>query len=337
MSILSFYILSPLINALVVTILGFIIYFKNRKEAANRMFAIFCADVAIWSYAYFAWFLLKDKNLVLLNHRIFLMGASIFIAILFFHAILTFTNKTKQYKKYLFAGYIIFSLFFISSIFTPFIVKDVQPMLFFELWPKAGILLAPFLAAWYFYILFTAYILIKEIKEISASKLEQDISYKKQLLYILVGSIIGFVASTPNYFLWYDIMIPPYTNCLVAIGVIVIAYGILKHHLFNIKVLISELLVFAMWIFVIARTALSANVQELWMNGALTLLLFIVGILLMRSIYKEAETDKKMLEYTKKDLEFEQRLRKTFGEIAEEQTKKIERIVSDKANKKSKN
>ena len=306
MSVILFYILNSLVNALVATILGFVIYFRNRKQLVNKIFALFCAVVAIWSYAYFAWFLLKDKNIVLFNHRIFLMGASIFIAILFFHSILALTDKIKQYKKFLVWGYIIFSFFLIIDWFTPFIVKDVQKEMFFEFWPKAGILLTPYLIVWYFYFLLSGYIMVKEIKR------------------------IGLAGSTPNYFLWYDIMIPPVSNFLVTIGMIVVAYGIVKHHMFNIKLLMSELLVFTIWIFVIARTALSNNTQDLLINGTLMLLVFIAGILLMRSASKEVEVERKLLKETQKDLDLEQRLRKTFAEIAEEQTKKIEKIVSDK-------
>jgi Ca2+/Na+ antiporter len=116
-------------------------------------------------------------------------------------------------------------------------------------------------------------------------------------------------------------MIPPVTNFLGAVGMIIIAYGITKHHLFNIKLLISELLVFSIWIFVIARTALSNNYQEFWINGILALLVFVAGILLMRSVSREIEMDKKLLEESHKNLDFEQRLRKTYAEIAEKEIK----------------
>ena len=53
----------------------------------------------------------------------------------------------------------------------------------------------------------------------------------------------------------------------------------------------------------------------------------------LKTTYKEIELNKKLLEKTKKDLDIEQRLRKIFAEIAEEQTKKIERIVFDKNKK----
>lgn len=329
-----FYILNPLVNALVATILGFIVYFRNKKQLVNKIFALFCGVVAIWSYAYFAWLLLKDRNLILLNHRIFLMGASIFIAILFFHSILAFTNKIKEYKKFLIWGYVIFSFFLLADWFTPFIVRGVEQELFFEFWPKAGILLTPFLIVWYFYLLVSVYVIAKEIKKTALPNGQTDISYRNQLKYILAGAIIGFVGSAPNYFLWYSIPIPPVTNFLVAVGMIVVAYGIVKHHLFNIKLLISELLVFTIWIFVIARTALSNSYQDLWMNGVLAFLVFIAGILLMRSVSKEVEADKKALKETQKDLDIEQRLRKAFAKIVGEQTKKIEKIISKKTNKK---
>ena len=286
MSVILFYILNSLVNALVATILGFVIYFRNRKQLVNKIFALFCAVVAIWSYAYFAWFLLKDKNIVLFNHRIFLMGASIFIAILFFHSILALTDKIKQYKKFLVWGYIIFSFFLIIDWFTPFIVKDVQKEMFFEFWPKAGILLTPYLIVWYFYFLLSGYIMVKEIKRMSSSNLQTDISYRAQLKYIFVGAIIGLAGSTPNYFLWYDIMIPPVSNFLVAIGMIVVAYGIVKHHMFNIKLLMSELLVFTIWIFVIARTALSNNTQDLLIKHCLPTNFLLEGLFLLCHSHK---------------------------------------------------
>ncbi|MDP3882943.1 MAG: histidine kinase N-terminal 7TM domain-containing protein [Candidatus Staskawiczbacteria bacterium] len=327
MDLLLFYILSPLVNALVATILGFVVYFRNRKELLNKVFSLFCGAAAIWAYSYFVWFLLKDKNLVLLNHRIFLMGASTFIAILFFHSVLAFTNKIRQYKNFLTAGYIIFSIFLLICWFTPFIVRDVEPELFFEFWPKAGILLPYFLAAWYFYFLLSGYIIFKEAKRVSSLSSKTDVSYRAQLKYILVGGIIGLVGSISNYFLWYGIPIPPIANFFVAVGMIIVAYGIVKHRLFNIKLLISELLVFSIWIIVVARTALSNGIQELVINGILAVLVFVVGVLLMRSVSKEVEIEKIELKETQRNLDIEQRLRKTFAEIAEEQTREIEKMI----------
>jgi len=91
-------------------------------------------------------------------------------------------------------------------------------------------------------------------------------------------------------------------------------------------------LVFTIWVFVIARTALSNSYQDFLINIILAVLVFIAGILLMRSVSKEIEAERNKLEQTKQSLDFEKRLRQTFVEIAEEQTKKIEQIVFSKKN-----
>lgn len=332
MSETLFYTVSALVNALVATVLAFVVYFRNRKQLVNKIFSLFFASVAIWSYSYFVWFLLKDKNLVLLNHRIFLMGAAIFIAILFFHSVLALTNKIKEYKKLLVAGYIIFSFFLVMDYFTPFIVKDMQGGLFSQFWPQPGVLFTPFLVAWYFYLIAVLYILIKEIKRISSFNSEVDKLYSIQLKYILIGAIVGFVGAVPNYLFWYSwyaIPIAQFTNFLVAIGMIIIAYGIVKYNLFNIKLLISEILVFSIWTLVIVRAVLSNNNQELLINSFLAFLVFMVGILLIRSLYKETELTKRLLDETQKNLDLEIGLRKEFIQKAGEVIKKMEEIVSD--------
>jgi len=329
MSAILFYILSSLVNALVATILGFIVYFRNRKELVNRVFALFCAVVAIWSYAYFVLFFVKNASIGVFYHRLFLTVPAIFIAILFFNFVLAFISKIKENKSKLIAGYIISFVFVFIDLFTPFFVKNLEQKLYLGLWPTAGPLYFPFLLIWWFYVIFAIYFLCREIYILPNDKNSEKM--KIQLKYILAGAVIGFGGGgIINYLLWYNIPIPPITNFLVAVGMIAIAYGIVKHHMFNIKLLMSELLVFTIWIFVIARTALSNNIQDLLINGTLILLVFVAGILLMRSASKEVEVERKLLKETQKDLDLEQRLRKTFAEIAEEQTKKIEKIVSDK-------
>lgn len=321
MTQILFYVLSSLLNALVATVLSFIIFFKGKKDFVNKIFALFCIDVAVWSYSYFVWFLLDNEKYILFNHRFFLMGASIFIAILFFHSVLAITNKITEYKKFLAFGYCIFFCFYIIDCFTPFLVKGLQKELFFEFWPKAGIALVPFLFFWYLYIFVALFVIIKEMKDKAILNLSKDFYYREQLRYVFLGAIIGFGGAISNYFLWYDIMIPPVTNFLVSIGMILIIFSVLRNHLLNIKILISEILVFTIWIFVIIRMAVSNNSQELFSNAILTLLVIIIGILLIKSVLREVEIDKKLLQETQKNLDFERRLKDVYAQIIESESK----------------
>ncbi|MFH1643572.1 MAG: histidine kinase N-terminal 7TM domain-containing protein [bacterium] len=146
---------------------------------------------------------------------------------------------------------------------------------------------------------------------------------------IIIVSILPFVLGWSPY---YDI--PAF---LSFVWVAFTTYAILKYNLFNIRVFASELLTFGVWILLFVRTIFSVNFQDLILNIILAISLTIIGVLFLRSVYKENELNKKLLEDAQKNLDFEQRLRKTFAEIAEEQTKKIEKIIFNKIDRNLKN
>lgn len=342
MDILLFYKISSLINALVATVLGFVIYFRNRKQLANKLFSLFFAFVAIWSYSiWFFWSGPRNSNLILADLRYFLMGSAIFIPILFFHAVIVFANNIKKYRKFLIIGYLIFFVFLLVDYFTPFLVKNVKEEIFFSFTPQPGTLFVPFLFAWYFYLTLSFYILVDEIKNVSSQNSGTNDYYKIQLKSILIGAVIGFLGSVPNYLMWYSsygLLIAPFVNFLVAIGMIIVALGIIRHQLFNVKLLASEVLVFAIWAITVVRTVLSNNNSELLINGILVLLVFVVGILLLRSVSKEKEPTQKLLEETQKTLDLEWSLRNEFIDKSRRLIKIMENAVdeSEERNKKLK-
>lgn len=73
-----------------------------------------------------------------------------------------------------------------------------------------------------------------------------------------------------------------------------IAYSITKHHLFNIKVIATELITFALWMFILIRTIIADNTQDMIIEGSLLLLTIIVGIILIRSVLKEVSQREKI-------------------------------------------
>jgi signal transduction histidine kinase len=87
-------------------------------------------------------------------------------------------------------------------------------------------------------------------------------------------------------------------NWLGQIGIIImitlIFYSILKFRLFNIKVITTELFVFALWIFLLVKFFLSDTTQDKIINAVLFLLVVLVGMLLIKSIIKEIKTREKI-------------------------------------------
>jgi len=69
--------------------------------------------------------------------------------------------------------------------------------------------------------------------------------FKNQVLYVSVGTAIGFVSGVTNYFPWYRIPIPPILNPFISLYVVMVAYAIIRYHLMDINVAITRTAVFA--------------------------------------------------------------------------------------------
>lgn len=111
-----------------------------------------------------------------------------------------------------------------------------------------------------------------------------------QLIYILVGT---FVATAIGVFT--NLLLPlfgVYTlNWAGQVGVVVmitaITYAMLRHHLFNIKVVLTELVMFVLWIILFTRIFLANNVTEQIYNALILAATVIGGVVLIRSVIQE--------------------------------------------------
>ena len=89
---------------------------------------------------------------------------------------------------------------------------------------------------------------------------QSDEIKRRQIEYVFWGTLIGFIGGSTNYFLWYDIPIPPIGNFLVILYPLALGYAVLKHHLFDLKVIATELLVFTIWM----TTLIDLLMVETW-------------------------------------------------------------------------
>ena len=180
-----------------------------------------------------------------------------------------------------------------------------------------------------FYILVISYSLYYLV----AKYLKNSGLQAQQAKYLIIAMLFGFVGGGMTFLYTFNILIPPYGVILFAFYPIVVAYAITKHCLFNVKIIATELFVFTTSILLAVRILLSVNplnVQEIILNLIIFISVVFVGFLVVKNTSKEVEAKKKLLEQTKQSLDFEKRLKQTFAEIAEEQTKKIEQIVSNR-------
>ncbi|MCK5044210.1 hypothetical protein KAR26_00585 [Candidatus Parcubacteria bacterium] len=280
-----FYAITGLINAATSLILGIFVYSKNRKNELNKKFGLFAFSVAIWSFGYFFWQIAKEPQEALFWSRV-LMAGTIFIPVFYFDFVLRLINNVKRNKNLLIFGYIASFIFFLLN-FTPLFVRDVTSKLSFPFWPEPGILFHFFLLMFFGYTAWSWYLMIGAYKKFTGMK-------RKQIKFVLIGTLVGFIGGSTNYFLWYNIPILPIGNGLVSIYVILVTYAILKHHLMNIRVIATELFTGLIILILLVQTIIAPSFDEFLIRGGVFLFVTIFGFFLIRGTLKEIETLEKL-------------------------------------------
>ena len=276
---MNLFAISALVNVATSTVLGFLILFADRRNRVNQLFALFTLAVATWGYAYFSWQIAATEgNALFWSHM--LMAGAIFIPFFYFHFIVRFLGLQRQLRWLVWTGYAIAGLFSFIN-WSPLFISGIGEQSGFPFWPIAGPLFLPFLSAWVLYAACPVWLLFNRLR--IAGSMEE----RAQIRYILIGTAIGYIGGCTNYFLWYNIPILPYGNITASIYIIFVAYAILKHGLFSMKVVATEFIVFALWLFVFVRMLLAGSATEQFINGGLLFVLLIVGVLLIRSVDKE--------------------------------------------------
>jgi len=135
---------------------------------------------------------------------------------------------------------------------------------------------------------------------------------KVQYIYIIIGTVVSTTIGVIT-----NLIMPLLgnfsLNWLGQIGVILmitfILYSILKHHLFNIKVIATEISTFSLWAFIFVRTLISETQSDKITNFVLLALTIFIGIFLIKGVKKETSQREKIeklakdLEKTNQDLE----------------------------------
>jgi len=274
---MNIYAISAIVNVIVAMFIGGVIWRRGEDRLLVNTLGLFSLTLAIWSFGYVFWQLAPNANQALFWSRFLMMGA-IFVSVTFFHFALVFLDKLEKYKRSLYVGYVLMTIFAAAN-FTDYFVAGVKSIMSFPYWPDPGILFHPFLAIWLFYALFAVYLLLQAY----ASAKER----KDKIWYILAGIIATYVGGGANYFPWYGIEIPPVGTISASLFQILVAYAAARHQLFNMKIVITEFLSWVLVSILFLRVLLSETVDILVVNIATFMGVAVFAYFLVTNIYKE--------------------------------------------------
>jgi len=290
---LTFFQVSALLTSFIGLFLGIFVYIAGDRTKLSRSWFFLSIMVCLWSAGLFGVVYSTNQQTAWLWQYVLDIGG-ICIPVLFLNFLLHLMKKEKK-LFYLQMVCLVAGASLIALNFTDLFKTGVSPKFGINFWIDPGKLYVLFPLYFAAVVFVCVYVTVKDYLATS------DANYKRQLLYVLLAQIFGFGGGMTDFFPQV-FNIYPFGNYFVILYVIFISYAALRHHLFNAKVIATELLTFAIWAFLMARTLLSTSIDELLLNGAILFAIIIAGVLLIGSVLREVK-QKEQIEKMAKDLE----------------------------------
>ncbi len=211
--------------------MAILVFFKNRKSSANKLWIVFTISVAIWGFGGLKISITRDPESSLLYWRLTHIGV-IFIPVLFMHFVYEFLKKKERWPIYL--AYL-FGFFFLSINFSDLFIKNVGWVFdsFYYDGRPPTVLYSIFTILW-FTITIISHILLFKVLRKSTSII------RNQIKYFFWATLIGFLGGGMSYLPVFGINIYPYGNFTVPLYPLIMTYAIVRHRLMDIRVIISK-------------------------------------------------------------------------------------------------
>ncbi len=292
---LEIFAISGLLGAIVALLFGLVVLLKDPGSLAGQIFSLMILAYLGWAFSYWRWLVIDDEAGALFWVKILTIGTFL-TAALFSHWIIVLFNEQHRYRWFIRIVYVV-TLTAVALTPTQLIVEGVSQKLFFPFWPDAGVLYFYSVAIIYIGALLPAfYILLKNIARPATP------TQRGQALYIMLGALLGFGGGYTNVFLWFDILIPPYGTVLTGFFPFFLAYAVIKHRLFNLKAIASELMIIFISGVLLIQLILSESTTEYILRSIFFGMSVVMGYILVKSVYREVE-QREEIERLAKDLQ----------------------------------
>ncbi|MCX7926870.1 MAG: hypothetical protein N2606_01850 [Candidatus Omnitrophica bacterium] len=223
------------LSGLLLSVICFILVCFTLRAARTRIhyiWAFFNLSVALWGFSSF--FLSKgfSHSFVLFWLRVAHAGV-IFIAVFFFHFVYLLCKLS--YRNLLIFCYAQGIFFFLLNT-TDYFVNPAQVTLIFNefYFDRAkGMVIPLFFILWCFFIILGHIYLFLNYRQSTGFR-------KNQLLYLFVGTGVGFLGGITNFFPTFGVPFYPIGNFTIPLYCIIVTYAILKYQLLDIRVAITR-------------------------------------------------------------------------------------------------
>ncbi|MFH1947200.1 MAG: histidine kinase N-terminal 7TM domain-containing protein [Candidatus Magasanikbacteria bacterium] len=218
---MNFYALSALVNLTILIPLSVILYLKRKESRMINYFNIYNIFIIGWSLGYFLWQMSGTYSNALFWVR-FLMFSAMWIAPAFFHFSAVVADKENQLLSWIIGAYMLNIPFAYLNFTSPLFISGLSTKMGINFFPSAGYLFIVFLIFWIFWLVCGFIELFKARKFIYEPK------QKEFLKVITISSLVAILAGSVNYFLWFNIPIPPITTMVAGVYGVVVCLFLLR-------------------------------------------------------------------------------------------------------------
>ena len=237
---MTFYTISSLIAGLSCFAMGMLMFLKGGQRKENRVWGYLCFSAFVWEVGSVGFSTTIIKNTAFFWWQVAHIG-TIASPPLFFHFVVTYLHKSK--KHMLSAAYLLACVFLAYNFLWP--VSFIGDLRFaFNQF---------YYVDWYqyrnplylsLYVIFYGFLLGYSFLLLLKSYLQSVGLERKQLKFFILGSIVGWLGPIGIIPAFFGINLYPYSNILVGVFPVVMGYGIIRHQLMGLDVIIKKTLVF---------------------------------------------------------------------------------------------
>jgi len=294
MQIISLNFISYLVSITTSLGLGFWVFSQSPSRKVNKYFLLFIIGIAGWLVSLFVFYNIYTANWILFVGR-FNFAVTTLLLFFGFEFILVFPEENFVIKKWL--HYLIaleVALLFLITLFTP-LVDQNEVILGSSRITHYGPLYFLHIVNFFIFTLLSIAILAKKSKTSS----KED---KARVYYVILGfaisAVFGFSTNILIPLLGYQDAADLGSFSILFL-VFAFSYAIIKHHLFDVKVIAAELFVFVLCVILFINTFLSIGTQNFSFNVVILISVIVAGVFLIRSVIKEVEQREKIEEISK--------------------------------------
>ncbi|MBI2642105.1 MAG: hypothetical protein HYW96_00830, partial [Candidatus Wildermuthbacteria bacterium] len=248
------------------------------KERLHHIWGLFCAAVAVWGFGAYQIATTRDIAEADLWWRLTHVGV-IFIPILFMHFVSEFLQLKN--KAFIFVLYVLGFIFLAANTTGDLFIANMRwvfGQFYYDSPP--GILYIPFTFFFIGLVIYSHMVLWKALQSTTGLK-------KKQIQYFFAGMLVSFAGGSLSFLPVYGIDFYPVFNLLAFLYTPILTFAILRKHLFDIRLVLTQLLVGVIAILLLFNFFTSSSFIEYVWKGTLFVAFLLAGYLLIKSVLNE--------------------------------------------------